>query len=197
MSSVSLVSLLLKYRYWILFPAAAIEGPVVAIIAGFFVSLGYLQPLPSYIILLFGDIIPDTFYYWLGHLSHQVNFLKRHGHRVGITENRLKTIEHLWQRHTFKSALLSKWAYGMSTPLLMSAGLARLSLKKFLLSVVSITIIQYGLLMIGGYYFGSSYQLLNTYIKDAGLVVAAVVVVLLAVYFLASRYAKRVLLRDT
>lgn len=192
-----LLALLLAYRYWILFPLAFIEGPVVALAAGWFVSLGYLNIVPTFIILLFGDLAPDTLYFWIGHWVHKANFLQRYGPRVGITEHRLKGIEHLWHTHTFKSALLAKWAYGMSTPLLMSAGLARLPTKKFLPYVTFITAVQYAVMLAAGYYFGSSYLMISRYIQNAEWIVAGVVLLLLFAYFFVSRYARRSLLKNT
>lgn len=196
MISASPVALLLAYRYWILFPLAFIEGPIVALIAGLFVSHGELSLLPTYIILCLGDIVPDVLYFGIGRLSHNTNFLKRYGPRFGITSLRLSALEHLWHTHTFKSVLLSKWAYGMSTPLLMTAGLARLPVRKYVIRIIPIAMTQYAILLVIGYYFGSSYRIISTYIEEAGWLVAAGIVIFVIIYFFASRYAKRVLLRD-
>lgn len=197
MTPASLLALLHTYRYWVLFPLAFFEGPIIALIAGLFVSQGYLEAFPTYIILSLGDIVPDTLYYWIGRLSHQANFLARYGHRFGISKDRLHAIEQLWQRHTFKSVLFSKWAYGMSTPLLLSAGLARVPAKKYISYIVPIVLMQYAVLLVIGYYFGSSYQLISMYVKDAGWVIAAGVVIFLVIYFIVARSAKRKLLRET
>ncbi len=61
-----LVLLLTKYGYFILFPLAAIEGPVVSLVVGFLIYLGYFQFLPAYGILILGDRIPDAIYYYIG-----------------------------------------------------------------------------------------------------------------------------------
>lgn len=188
--------ILLKYRYWLLFPLACIEGPVVAIAAGFLLSLGHLSTVPTFILLFFGDFVPDMTYFWLGHLTHRRESLKRHGRRIGLTPDRLAAIERLWHRHTFNVALFSKWAYGLSTPLLMSAGVAKLPLKRFLPPVTIIIITQYALLMIVGYFFGSSYTILSEVISYAGWIVAAGIITFIVLYFLFLRFAKGVFFRQ-
>lgn len=197
MLTASPVALLLAYRYWILFPLALVEGPVVSIIAGLLVSHGTFALVPTFIILFLGDAIPDALYYSIGRLSHRGNFLKRHGHRFGITEHRLAAMERLWRHHTAKSVMLSKWAYGLSTALLLSAGLVRLPARKYFSYVVPLAMAQSAALLAIGYYFGSSYQLVSKYIEGAGWIVAAGVVIFLVIYFFATRYAKRTFLQDT
>jgi len=196
MITASPLALLTAYRYWILFPLAFIEGPVISLIAGLFVAQGTLSPLPTYAILCLGDIIPDMLYFGIGRLSHSVRFLSYFVRRFGFSGERLIAVEHLWQRHTFKSVLIAKWAYGLSTPLLMTAGLARLSTKKFILHIIPIVLTQYAILLVVGYYFGSSYQVINTYIQDAGWFIAIAVVIFIILYFYASRYAKRLFFRN-
>lgn len=195
--NVSVFPLLMAYRYWILFPLAFIEGPIVALIAGLFVSKGTLSIVPTYIILCFGDFIPDVLYFGLARLSHHSGFFVRYLHRFGFSKERISAIEHLWQHHTFKSALIAKWAYGMSTPLLMTAGLSRLPARKFLRTIIPIIMTQYAILLVIGYYFGSSYQMISTYIQNAEWLIAIGVIVFLVAYFFVARSAKKALLRDT
>ena len=197
MISASPVALLLAYRYWILFPLALVEGPVVSIIAGLLVARGTFALIPAYTIIFLGDAIPDALYYMFGRLSHRGDFLRRHGHRFGITEHRLAAMEHLWQHHTAKSVMLSKWAYGLSTVLLISAGLVRLPSRKYFSYVVPLAMAQSAVMLTIGYYFGSSYQIISRYIEGAGWIVAAGVVIFLVIYFFASRYARRIFLQET
>ncbi|MFA5272648.1 MAG: hypothetical protein WC353_00635 [Candidatus Peribacter sp.] len=197
MLSASPIALLLAYRYWILFPLALVEGPMVSIIAGLLVSQGIFALVPAYTIIFLGDSLPDTLYYIAGRLSHKGNFLKRYGHRFGITEHRLAALEYLWQHHTVKSVMISKWAYGLSTVLLLSAGLVRLPSRKYFSYVVPLAMAQSAALLALGYFFGSSYLVISKYIEGVGWIVTAGIVVFLVMYFFASRYAKRTFLQAT
>ncbi|HUZ60693.1 MAG TPA: hypothetical protein VMU83_18125, partial [Hanamia sp.] len=58
--------LLLKFRYVILFPLAVVEGPILAVIAGFLCTEGYLNLFIVYTIIVLGDITGDTICYLFG-----------------------------------------------------------------------------------------------------------------------------------
>ena len=75
-SSVAL-HLLMTYRYLILFPLAAVEGPIVALLVGFLISLGYFQFFPAFGIMILGDLIPDSFYYYLGRFGNKKNLIEK------------------------------------------------------------------------------------------------------------------------
>src|SRR3989338_9998595 len=122
MNFAHIVGLIIQYRYFILFPLAALEGPVVAFAVGFLVSLGYFNPLLSYSILLLGDLIPDSICYYIGRHGERRALISRYGLKIGITEERFAVIKHLWHEHGFKTMFFSKLAYGFSTIFLIAAG---------------------------------------------------------------------------
>lgn len=197
MFSASPLPLLLTYRYEILFPLALVEGPIVSILAGMLVAHGTLSLVPTYVILFLGDALPDALYYLIGRWSGRTKFLERFGKRFAITEHRLAAIEHLWQHHTHKSVMLSKWAYGLSTPLLISAGLVRLPARKYFASVVPLALAQSAVLLTVGYYFGASYLAISKVIKGAGWIVAVGVAIFLTIYLVIGQYVKRSFLKET
>lgn len=183
----SLIPLLSAYRYWLVFPLACVEGPAVAAVAGFMVSLGVLQALPVYLLLLLGDLVPDTVFYVLGRTGHQSAFIRR------FSEKRLAVIEHFWLEHTFKSMVVAKWALGLSGPLLVSAGLARLPFWRFLGAALPISLFQYAAFLAAGYFFGLSFQTFRGTFLAAELVVVLGIVLFIAATMYFSRAAKRVL----
>ena len=58
--------LLFTYSYLILFPLVVVEGPIVTIIAGFLVSLGFMDFIPTYLTIVSGDLVGDFVYYSAG-----------------------------------------------------------------------------------------------------------------------------------
>ena len=68
MDLAAIILLLEQYRYFILFPLACFEGPMVAFVAGTLIPLGYFSPLPLFAVLVLADVIPDISYYFL-HIS--------------------------------------------------------------------------------------------------------------------------------
>ena len=180
----------MTYRYAVLFPLALFEGPLVSLAVGFMVSLGYFNFLLAYAILLLGDLIPDTLYYAIGRFGNKRELIERHGRSMPLLSRHFPLLEKLWHEHGRKTMFLSKLAYGLSTPLLISAGLVNLSFKKFFSYAFPITLFQYAIIMAIGYFLGYSYERAVNYITDVGLLLA-VVILLGAGYVFVRRYARR------
>ena len=187
----SILLLLLKYKYLVLFPLAAIEGPVVSLIVGFLVFSGVLSFWPSYIILLFGDIVPDTIYYLIGYFGEKTKFVQKHLFQSDIFKNHMGVIKKLWTEHTFKTMFFGKLAYGMAIPFLISAGITKITYRRFILHTIPITLFQYGVIMLTGYYLGSSYALALKYVDYAYFLMAIFVILFIFIYIFATKYAKK------
>jgi membrane-associated protein len=183
-----LAALIIKYRYPILFPIAAFEGPVTSLIAGFLIRLGYLSIIPTFTILFFGDAIPDTICYYLGRYGSKANLIEKYGHKLNVTPSNFQLIENLWKNHPKKTMFFSKLAYGLSTAFLISAGLAKMPFRRFIAYTISMTFFQYGTLMITGYYLGRTYEAASQYVHYIGIGITAFILAFLYVIF--SRYAK-------
>jgi len=180
----NLVSLLANYGYFILFPLAAFEGPFVSLAVGFLMYLGYFQFLPALAVLVLGDIVPDIIYYYIGRFGNGKKLIEKYGAHLNL-------IEKLWREHGKKTMFFSKIAYGLSTPLLISAGLVKMPLRRFISYTVPISITLYTVIIIIGYYLGSSYQLAAKYINYAEIIIAIFFVIFVAVYVFSAKYARR------
>ncbi len=189
--SQTILSLLFSYRYALLFPLACLEGPLVAILVGFFVHLGYLSFFPAYVLLILGDFFPDTFYYYIGRFGNKTKIIQKYSSRSTILSSNFERIEKLWHTHPMKTMFFSKLAYGLSIPLLISAGLAHMVYRKFISYALLVTIFQYGVFMILGYYFGQSYKLIASYAKTTGIIIALAGIVFIILFLLVKRYANK------
>lgn len=186
-----LISLILTYRYVILFPLACLEGPLLALVVGFLIHGGYFAILPAFLLMCAGDFFPDIFYYYLGHFGKSKNILERYGSKSQFVTKNFPIIEKLWHEHGFKMMFLSKLAYGISTPLLISAGLTRMTLRRFMAYAFPITLFQYGIILTLGYYLGSSYSLVANDIKLVGLIITGSLIVFIVIYVAVQKYARR------
>lgn len=183
--------LLMQYRYLALFPLAAFEGPIVSLIAGFLVHLGYISVLPAFGILILGDIIPDSAYFLLGRYGDQQKLVKKYGGRFKIVRGGFEIAEKMWRDHPRKTMFFSKLAYGLSIPFLISAGLVKMTYMKFLEYTVPATLFQYGVLMAVGYYLGKSFEKAVGYIQYGGILIAVVLIVFIICYAIIIRYARK------
>jgi membrane protein DedA with SNARE-associated domain len=186
----SLIPLILQYKYLIIFPLAVVEGPVLALTCGFLIYLGYLEIIPTYLVFIAGDVVPDIVYYFIGHFGSKSKLVAKYKLRWGIIYNNLGVIERLWEKHTGKMMLLSKFAFGLSAPLLVSAGLVGMSFRKFISSTLPISIINYAAILTIGYYLGHSYQLAEKYLQYSGIVVTVLLVLFIVGYRFISKYAR-------
>ncbi|HYV33785.1 MAG TPA: hypothetical protein VE973_02975, partial [Candidatus Limnocylindria bacterium] len=128
----SALLLLLKYKYAVIFPLAAFEGPVVSLVVGFLVYSGVLNFWLALIILILGDIIPDTLFYFIGYFGQQSPFIQKHFLKADFFKNHFSLVKKLWQEHPAKTMFFGKLALGMALPFLVSAGIVKLPYKKFI-----------------------------------------------------------------
>ena len=161
-----------------------------ALVLGFLVHLKYFDLVPAYLIMCAGDFFPDSLYYYIGYFGSQKKFLEKYGSRSKLIANHFPIIEKLWHDHPFKTMFLSKIAYGMSTPLLISSGLAKMPYKKFISCAFPVTLLQFAVAMTAGYYLSYSYAHAEKYIKIVGVVIAVVLLVFIFTYIRLQKYAK-------
>ncbi|MDE1970716.1 MAG: DedA family protein [Patescibacteria group bacterium] len=181
------LALLLRYRYAFLFPLAAFEGPIISLIVGFLTHQGYFNFFYAYGILIFGDIIPDIFYYYIGRTGNKNKFLTEYRSKLHVVSENIEHIERLWHYHGKKTMFFSKLAYGLSTPMLISAGIVKLPFPRFLSLALPITLIQYALFMTIGYYLGASvFERTSNYLRYGEIVVSILVLVFVLYHLLAQ-----------
>ena len=146
--------------------------------------------------MILGDFLPDSLYYYIGRFSNKEKLIAKYDTKSKLISRHLGHLEHLWHNHTLKTMFVSKLAYGLSIPLLVTAGLVHLRYRKFVWQALIVTLFQYGLLMIVGYYLGQSYERAIPYVKDIGIIIAVIAILFVVIYFLVQRYIKNKLIKE-
>jgi membrane protein DedA with SNARE-associated domain len=165
--------LILQYKYFVLLPIAVVEGPIATVIASFLASQGFLNIYIVYIIAIVGNLIGDSIYYSIGRLG-RYTFIAKHGHYIGITEDRVRSTEEYYKNHLLKTILISKMVNAGIEVFLVTAGIARVNFKKFIGGILLIEIPKNILIVAVGYYFGKSYILIGKYLDNYFKIVFAV-----------------------
>ncbi|HUO75589.1 MAG TPA: VTT domain-containing protein [Candidatus Paceibacterota bacterium] len=191
------VSQLIHYRYAFFIPVAIFEGTTVAFLSGVLVAAGVFNPWAAYSVLIIGDLIPDSIWYWAGRHMHKRDLLNRFGHHIGVTEQRLGFLLDLWRKHPSKTVVLSKIAYGMGAPMLTAAGYARISWKRFYGTAVPVSAVQYGILMMLGAGTHRTYRALLPYVRYTGFLAAVFIIVILVAAAISSKKARDMLVSGT
>ena len=156
------IQLILLYKYFIILPLAVIEGPVISLICGFFVKLNFLSFWPVYLILIAGDLIGDVFWYSVGYFGGE-GFVRKFGKYFHITEERENTVKKIFYKYQTSILIISKvtMGFGFALVTLVTAGIVRVSFKKYMMLNFLGQFFWTGGLLAVGYFFGSLYVNFN------------------------------------
>ena len=180
-----------QYRYIVLFPLAMFEGPVVSLMIGFLIHQGFLSLVPSFAILMLGDLIPDSVYYAIGRYGNHKNVVQKYSSKSKIISSNFAIAEKLWLHNPKKTMFLSKLAYGLSTIFLISAGMVKMPFRKFVSYALPVTVFQYSIILALGYFLGKSYYSALPYISYGGYIIAGILVAFIIGYIATLRYARK------
>lgn len=196
MEFAAIVVLLEQYRYLVLFPLACLEGPILGFVSGALIPLGYFAPVPLLATLVLADVIPDIAYYYAGRWGKQKALLERFGHKLKLTPERVELLRHLWHEHPVKAMMVTKFSYGLSTPLLIIAGLVHLPFSKFWKLSALLALLQYSVLVGLGYFFGGYFATVQSTLVRVQVIVAAAAIVFGVYYFFTKSVGKQFLKKD-
>lgn len=148
-------SLLYTYSYLVLFPLAVIEGPIVTIIAGFLVSLGFMDWLPTYFTIIAGDLTGDMLYYsagrwWLKNIYLRV--LKFFNIKIKLYDK----LKEALKKNKGPFLFFGKLSHAVGGLILFAAGDSGIPVKDYLWFNFLATLPKSLILLGVGFYFGST-----------------------------------------
>ncbi len=175
---------LIKYKYWVIFPIATLEGPIITMVSGFLISLGILSFIPTLLVVFAGDILSDSFYYALGRRGRRfverVKFLH-------ITEARLEKVEEHFKKYPGKTFMISKASYGVGSLFLVAAGASKMAYQKFLEYITPMNALRSTILLLIGYFLGRAVRHADVYLEYYTL---AVIIILPIGYYIVKQIQK-------
>ena len=144
------------YIFVVIFACA--EGPFISMIFGVLIKLGYFSFVPVYVALMAGDLLGDTFWYYLGYFyGHR--FIKRFGKYFNITEQSIEKVTRIFHKHKHPILFISKITngFGFALATLMTAGMVKLPFQKYLAVNLLGQLLWTAFLISVGYFFGNLY----------------------------------------
>jgi len=170
-----IIQLLLTYKYLILIPLSIIEGPIVAVICGFLVTLNILNLFLVYAILVIGDIIGDGLIYYIGYSGKR--FLKY----FRVTDEKLEKAKIYFHENHKKAIIMSKLVHGIGFTGLVAAGASHVPYKKYFKTCTLISLIQSAVMLTIGILFGHAYVQIGKYLDyyAAGISILVLIIVLI------------------
>lgn len=183
-----MVALIPTWGYFFLTLISIFEGPVVAIIAGFLVSIGQMNWFFVFLFLCIGDLLGDVLHYYVGRWGHGP-WAERMAARFGVTPERIQKFDAAFLKHDVKVLLINK-TQALGSVMLYYAGAVRMSLWRFFWINLLGTVPKVILFEAIGYYFGRSYQQISGYLDYAALATLLVPIGLLLSYWFFRRYSE-------
>ena len=183
-----MIHLFLHNIYVVIGFFAVVEGPIVAIGAGVGFALGYVNPFAAYAIVLGGAIVQDLVYYWLGRWAASVEKVREIATRTRLIRKNFLTLETSWREDMLATLALSKFAYGLYAPFIISAGMSAVPFRKFMLYSVGMAGLVIAFWCGLGYGFAKLYGVGGHFGRYA--VIGLGIVAIVAMFFL-MRHARR------
>ena len=151
---------------------------------------GTLNPFVALACCLFGALVGDCIMYWIGyHFGRGVLCEHRWWARC-VTPEREERIEDMFQRHGFKVFFVARFLVGLRTPVYLTAGILRVSFKKFVLIDLVCATAVVGSFFGLTYFFGAT---IIPWVKEfqLSLTIGVVIAVGCVAFFLWRRYRRR------
>ncbi len=192
----SITHLIIDYRYWVLVPLSMLEGPIVAFVAGTLAASGYFSIVGLGIFFFLRDIFMDAGYYALGYFGGRTQLAQKLMHKIGVRQEHMEEIRILWEKHAGETMFFGKLSYGIASSFIVAAGTVRMSLVRFFAYGALVAILQYGVLLMLGYYFGNALGgKISTILSHFQYAIAGIALVATGYYFF-SRAMRRKLLKE-
>lgn len=184
MSLQQITQLIIEYRYLILIPLSMIEGPIVAFVAGTLASVGYFNLGFLAIFFLIRDVGMDAIYYFSGYFGGKTRIAHRIAYRLGATDEGLEYVRQLWEKYPGRTMFIGKLSYGIASTFIFVAGMVEMSIVKFFSYGALVTVLQYGTLLVLGYFLGSSFGGTVGNVLNNIQYVLGIGVLLLSIYYI-------------
>ncbi|MFA6554064.1 MAG: DedA family protein [Candidatus Paceibacterota bacterium] len=144
--------------YAIIIVTACAEGPILSLIGGVLIKLGYFSFIPLYVALMVGDLLGDALWYNIGrYYGHR--FIKRFGKYFDITEESVIKVTDIFHKYKHHILFISKITNGLGFALvtLMTAGMVKIPFWRYMAINATGQFVWTGFLIGVGYFFGNLY----------------------------------------
>ncbi len=168
--------------YGVILLVAIVEGPILSVLLGILLRLGYFRFIPVYIALMMGDLIGDVIWYYIGY-HYGRSALKKFKKFFSFSEQKIERVETLFHTHKYKILFISKITngFGLALAVLTTAGIMRVRFWKFIRVNILGQLVWSGMLLALGYFFGTAYTQIHSLFGKMTIIGIALVMVIWAI----------------
>lgn len=190
LSLLKIFEVILIYKYYFLFPAVIIEGPIITVIAGFLSVQGLMNFYLAFLVIVAGDLAGDAAYYAFGRWGRK-NFIEKYGRFIGISPAKIASLENNFKSNGGKIIVFGKLAHGIGTVFLVAAGASRMPFIKFMFYNLVATAPKSVILLLVGYFFGHAWVRIGGYFDYFALGALVLSIGLLMLYYFVAKAIKK------
>ena len=163
--------------YALIIILACAEGPVLSMIFGALIKLGYFRFWPIYAALMIGDLVGDVVWYEIGRHAG-MRFVRRFGKYFSITEDAIGRVTRIFHAFRHRILFLSKISNGLGFAIvtLLTAGMVRIPFLQYLGINLVGQFIWTGILLGVGYFFGNLYTQVDSWLGKLSIVALFIIV---------------------
>lgn len=190
-----IVTILQEYTYWLIFPLAIIEGPIIIIVTGFLAYLGTLNFFIAYAVVTVADIVGDFLYYSIGRFWRTSTRIKKIGYFLGYSDRSEEFLENHFKKHKIKTFFVAKFAHGIGGTIQIASGIAKVNWIEFLWYSILGTMPKVLILFSIGFYAGHSYAKIDGYLGYIA-VTTLTLAILAILYFVVGKKLKNSIMKE-
>ncbi|HZS44101.1 MAG TPA: DedA family protein [Blastocatellia bacterium] len=186
-----------RYGYWVVFFGVMLEnagvpipGETILLAAGFFAYLGHFNTAIVMVVAALGAMVGDNTGYVVGRKLGRAA-LERYGRRIGLTSALLSRFDRFFARNGNRTILFARFITGLRVFAALLAGAAKMEWRHFLFYNTAGAVIWAIVITLVGYFFGKSWDLLEKWVRGAGLIALIVVVIALIIMAIRKRRQPR------
>lgn len=165
-----IIYLLDEYKYLILFPLAVIEGPILAVIAGFLCMRGILNIWIVLPVIVLADMVSDSACFFLGRKGVPAR-LKNMVHWLGFNQDRIRRARNFIESHPKSFIPMSKITLGIGVLGIYLTGNSGVPYVRFIIICLVTSVCQYLVYLGIGFLFGTAYARINQYLDYTASVI--------------------------
>ena len=140
-----------SWTYILLAILVAVEGPLATLLGASAASAGLMRPLLVFFAAATGNLAADLLWYSIGYMG-KIEWLFRFSKRLGIRRELLEKLRKNLLEHAVKVLFLAKLTVTFVIPSLITAGLLRLPVRRWLPAFIAAETIWTGALVLIGFY---------------------------------------------
>ena len=192
-----LLSYFTHYGYWVVFFGVMLEnagipvpGETILLAAGFFASQGHFHLWEVMAIAACGAVLGDNAGYLIGRKVGR-STIERYGRYAGLNHKRIAHMERYFENHGDKTILVARFITGLRVFAALLAGSAKMRWRTFVVFNMLGALLWSFAITLAGFFFGRSWDLLEKWIKGAGLIALGVAVLIFVVMMIRRRRRQR------